>query len=103
MTARAVHSGYRDSQDTGRRAGQVRRLHIIREDGALPGRQTHCGQGAYRVRHSEPVILHPIPEQPPQGLSWCPKCIGHLADRLGRLDQIAAQLARQAAAEGDPK
>lgn len=88
--ARAYHSGYYDGQ---RRAGQVKRLHIIREDGKWPGRQSMCGQPAWRVRNSTPVVLDPMPNTPPAGLTWCPSCVGHLAERMGALDLFAAELA----------
>jgi hypothetical protein len=93
MTAlRAVHRGYWTG---GKRAGQVRRPHVIRENGPKgwePGTQTLCGQGAWGVQHSDAVILDPAPDRPPEGLAWCPKCIGHLAERLGLLDEVAASL-----------
>lgn len=89
MTAiRTLERGY----TTTRRAGQVRRLHVIREvgprgwDGST--RQTWCGQLGGRHTRSEPIIRdapHPLPD----GLRWCPDCIGHLAEQLGRLDDVA--------------
>jgi len=39
------------------------------------------------------VIIEPPTDRPPEGLSWCPKCIGHLAEVLGLFDEIAASLA----------
>jgi hypothetical protein len=90
---RGVYRGYW----TGRaRAGQVRRVHIIREDGPKgwePGKQTLCGQHAWPVTNSEPVILDPLPATPPPGLTWCPKCVGHAAELAGLLDDLAARLA----------
>lgn len=97
MTAtvpRAVYRGY--SSKSGKRAGQVRRLHVIREHGpgdAPPGSQTLCGQSAGRHTDSPAVIISPLPDRPPDGLLWCPKCIGHLAERLGLLGEVAASLA----------
>ena len=47
MSTRGLYRGYWSG---GKRAGQVRRLHIIREDGPkgwAPGKQTMCGQGAW--------------------------------------------------------
>lgn len=93
MTSRALYRGYWSG---GKRAGQVRRLHIIREDGPKgwePGKQVLCGQHAWSVRNSDPVILDPMPVRPPEGLEWCPKCVGLLAERLGLLGEIAASLA----------
>lgn len=89
---RAMYRGYYDR----RRAGQVRRLHVIREEGPgywSPGSMTWCGQLAGAATHSDPVILDPMPAEPPEGLSWCPKCIGQLAELLGLLGEIAASLA----------
>ena len=93
MSARGLYRGYWSG---GKRAGQVRRLHIIREGGPkgwAPGKQTMCGQGAWDVTHSDAVILDPLPDRPPDGLAWCPKCIGHLAERLGLLEEIGSSLA----------
>jgi hypothetical protein len=92
-TPRAIHRGYVSG---GRRAGQVRRLHIVREDGPpgwQPGTQTLCGQGAWSVTRSDAVVIDPIPARPPDGLRWCPKCVGHLAEVLGLLDDIAGEIA----------
>ncbi len=87
---------YRGYWSGGKRAGQVQRFHIIREDGTRsipPGHQALCGQGAWPASHSDPVIADPLPDKPPEGLTWCPKCVGLLADRLGLLDVIASSLA----------
>jgi hypothetical protein len=89
--ARAVYRGYWQG---GRRSARVTRLHVIREDS--PGRvrvQTWCGQGAGTHRNSEPVIFDPMPAAPPEGLKWCPQCIGHLAEQCGVLGDVAARLA----------
>ena len=97
MKARAIIRGYVSG---GKRAGQVRRVHIIREEGPRgwePGKQTLCGQGAWGTRGSDPILFDPMPAQTPDGLSWCPKCIGHLAERAGMLDKVAAMLAGEAA------
>jgi hypothetical protein len=94
MTARAMYRGYHSG--SGKRAGQVRRLHVIREHGPAgwePGKQTLCGQHAWACRHSDPVIISPLPDRAPDGLAWCPKCIGLLAELLGLLGEIAASLA----------
>lgn len=92
--ARAVHSGYVDGRP---RAGQVRRVHIIREDGPRPGRQAMCGQHAWACTDSTPVVLDPMPLQPPDGLAWCPHCLGRLAERLDALWWLGEELARRTA------
>lgn len=87
---------YRSYYEGSKRTGQVRRLHVIRETATPshePGNSTLCGQHAWPVTHSEPVIICPLPERPPAALTWCPKCIGLLAERLGLLGEIAASLA----------
>ena len=89
MTARAVYRGYWQG---GRRSARVTRLHIIREDGARH-LSMWCGQSAGPHRNSEPVIIDPMPPLPPAGLSWCPACIGHLAEQFGVLGDVAARLA----------
>jgi hypothetical protein len=91
---RAFYPGY--NSRSGRRANQVRRLHIMREDGPLPGAQAECGMHGHDVTHSPTVILDPAPATPPAGLAWCPKCVGLAAARTGLLDQWAAQLATRA-------
>jgi hypothetical protein len=95
--ARAVYRGYWQG---GKRSARVTRLHIVREDKErrswVPewsGAQTLCGQSATQHRHSDPVIIDPMPAEPPEGLSWCPMCIGHLAEQLGVLGEVAAGLA----------
>lgn len=90
---RAVHSGYVDGRA---RAGQVRRLHIIREDGPRPGQNAMCGQAAYPVTKSTPVLLDPMPNRPPPGLEWCPHCLGRAAEHLGALGWLGQQIARMA-------
>jgi hypothetical protein len=96
VSARAPRAVYHDYVTGARRGGQVRRLHIVREDGPRgwePGKQTLCGQHAWAVTRSQPRIIDPIPARPPDGLRWCPKCIGHLAEVLGLLDDIAGEIA----------
>lgn len=94
---RAFYRGY--SAATGRRAKQVRRLHIMREDGKFRGQQGLCGTAGWGVTHSPPVILDPMPEAPPDGLSWCRSCVGHAAALADRLDAYAAEVARIAQRE----
>lgn len=100
--ARAVYRGYWQG---GKRSARVTRLHIIRETPVAPhssayrpwrepaAGQTWCGQHATPHKNSEPVIFDPMPDKPPEGLSWCPACIGHLAEELGVLGDVAARLA----------
>lgn len=98
--ARAMHRGYVKG---GHRSALVRRLHVIRDtpvrsqsvdgrDGAA-GSRTWCGQGTGPHQNSEPVVVSPMPDQPPGDLAWCPACIGHLAEYYGLLGEIAASLA----------
>ena len=90
----AVRTLERGYYTPGRRAGQVRRLHVIREDGPRgwePGKQALCGTAAWLHRNSPPILRdapHPLPE----GLSWCPRCVGLLAELEGRTAEIAALL-----------
>jgi hypothetical protein len=92
--ARAV---YRNYWHGGRRSARVTRLHIIRDrDKHHPWIETWCGQPATSHTHSEPVIIDPMPAVPPEGLAWCPGCIGHLAEVLGVLGDVARQLAQAA-------
>lgn len=88
---RAFYRGY--SSVTGRRASQVRRLHVMREDGGFAGRQALCGTPGWCVTNSPAVILDPLPGTPPAGLSWCRSCIGHAADLVGQLDDFARIIA----------
>jgi hypothetical protein len=90
---RAVYRGYHAG--SGKRAGQVTRLHIIREQGPRgwePGKQTLCGQAAWPATNSPAVVISPLPARPPEGLTWCSKCIGRQAELLGLLDEIAASI-----------
>jgi hypothetical protein len=88
---RAFYRGYHSGSN--RRAAQVRRLHIMREDGKYPGRQAFCGAAGYDVTHSETVVIDPLPATPPDGLAWCGACVGKAAERTGQLNSWAAQLA----------
>jgi len=92
---RAYHSVFGRPE---RRGGQVRRLHIIREDGRAPGKQTLCGQHATGTTKAGAVLIDPMPATPPDGLTWCPTCIGLLTERTGRLDALAALLTATAVA-----
>lgn len=96
--ARAIYRGY---PSNGRRSDRVTRLHIIRDTpvrsqgapGYVPREQTWCGLHAYPVTNSDPQILSPLPDRPPEGLTWCPACVGHLAEHYGLLAEVAASLA----------
>lgn len=95
---RAFYRGYNAA--TGRRAKQVRVVHVMREDGNFAGKQGLCGAPGWGVTHSPPVILDPMPAEPPVGLVWCRSCIGHAAQLVGRLDsfaRIVSHIARAAA------
>ncbi len=91
---RAFYRGY--NSRSGRRAGQVRRLHIMREDGPFPGRSGECGAAGWKHRDSDPIVIDPAPATPPEGLTWCPPCVGRASERAGLLAQFAAHLARWA-------
>jgi hypothetical protein len=71
----------------------VRRLHLL-PDTPQPDPRAMCGQPMRAVTHSRPVILDPMPATPPPGLTWCAPCIGRLAEHLGTLGAIAAELAK---------
>lgn len=78
----------------GARAGQVQRVHVVRETptrSLAAGEQTLCGQHAYAVRQSEGIVRD-APHELPEGMSWCPTCTGRLAEVLGRTAEIAALL-----------
>jgi hypothetical protein len=88
---RAFYRGYHAA--TGRRAAQVRRVHIVREDGKFPGRQGLCGTTGWGVTNSPPVLIEPLPTEPPDGLEWCRSCIGHAAALVGQLNAFARMIA----------
>ncbi len=92
-SARGYHSAYGTPQ---RRAAQVRRLHIVNDAGMNPGRQTFCGQIASSTFKGAAVILDPLPSTPPAGLTWCPTCVGRLAEQSGFLAAFAAVLSAAA-------
>jgi len=88
---RAFYRSYHGA--TGKRAGQVTRCHVIREDGVAPGREGWCKTSATDHQNSVAVVLDPMPADCPDGLTWCPLCIGRLAERMGALPLFAAELA----------
>ena len=89
---RTLERGYAAS--TSRRSTRVTRVHVIRDapprrDRMLPaGRETWCGQGAGDHRDST-AIVRDTPHVLPEGLAWCPHCIGRAAEHLGRLEEVA--------------
>jgi hypothetical protein len=89
--ARAFYRNYPD--DAAHLSRRVHRLHIIHEDGKRPGRGGYCGIHFYDVTRSTAGVLDPMPMVAPLGLSWCAKCVGEHAERLGQLDAVAAVLA----------
>lgn len=88
---RAFYRGYHAA--TGRRAGQVRRLHVMREDGQFAGKQALCGNPGWGVTNSPPIVIDPLPMKPPEGLTWCRSCVGHAADLVGQLNAFARMIA----------
>lgn len=92
---RAFYRGYNAA--TGRRAKQVRRLHVMREDGKFAGKQGLCGAAGWAHTDSPPIVIDPLPVDPPDGLEWCRSCVGHAADLVGQL----AAMARMVAAHDD--
>lgn len=89
-----VRTCQRSYVQDGHRAGQVQRVHVVREHGprgALPGTYTLCGQSTGTHRQSEGIIRD-APHDLDPGLSWCPKCVGLLAGQLGRTAEIAVLL-----------
>jgi hypothetical protein len=58
--------------------------------------QGWCGTSACNTTRSVTQFLDPLPARPPEGLDWCPKCLGHLAKRLGLLTVVGEMLAAAA-------
>lgn len=90
----AVHRTFRRTDDL--RRTRVRFLHVLAEDGPHAREQTLCRAPMVDTRGSYATFLDPMPLTPPNGLAWCPLCIGSLAARLGVLASIAARLAPMA-------
>lgn len=65
-----------------------RRVHIIWEQ-----ETAWCGKSSAMHRTSEPLVIDPMPARAPEGMRWCPACIGYLAARYGLLDEVAESLA----------
>jgi hypothetical protein len=80
-TLLAFRSSYHNS--SGRLAGQVKLVHILRPD----RRQGFCGAAAWDTTHSPRV---PVDSQGwAEDLAWCPHCLGRAAKALGILDAVA--------------
>lgn len=102
---RGFHRSYPHQGD--RRSARITRFHIIREDGKWGGLQGFCGQRCTdsgdrawdRGPDSVAVIIDPLPLVPPDGLVWCPACLGHLTQRRGRAHQVAALVVPDAGTE----
>lgn len=99
----AIRTCQRSYADSTRRSARVTRVHVVRETATrslAAGEQTLCGQHAYPVTNSEGIVRD-APHALPDGLSWCPKCVGHLAERLGRLDEVARLIGVAPSIAGD--
>jgi hypothetical protein len=90
-----MRAAYRGYYSGGKRAIQVRRVHLIREHGPGDRVAKHflCGQPAWDCTNSDAVILDPMPAVTPEGLAWCPLCIGRAGDAAGLLARFAEVLA----------
>lgn len=94
---RAFFRGYQGTQRT--------RLHVLRDTpvnrystprAGFNGDEGWCGTSAAPTYQSATLWIDPLPRHPPDGLVWCPTCVGRLAERLGLLDQVAELLAAAA-------
>lgn len=95
------YSGY--NAQAGRKPRQVQRVHIaappglIRNHRVTPGygrpsgeiHQAVCAVAAYGTAKA-PVIPHDPAAPLPEGLTWCPTCLGKTAEHLGASGQLAA-------------
>lgn len=70
---------YRGYVEGGRRSNNVKRLHVMREDGKFGGRSGWCGIHGWNVTKSTTRIVEPLPFVPPDGLTWCGSCVLRLA------------------------
>lgn len=81
------------------RAGQVRRAHLIPPDGTFPRRgvpTAACGQ-PWHASTNAPLESLPLGQPLPAALTWCPKCVGVAADRLGLTDRVVSLVIEAAA------
>lgn len=92
---RAFYRGYHAA--TGRRAGHVRRLHVMLEDRQFAGKQALCGNPGWGVTNSPPIVIDrsekqtPVaePAETPEGTEGrCSRChsLSALEDEDGRLN-----------------
>lgn len=93
---------------------KTQRLHVIRDEwmtreGAArvrprvePGRQTLCGQPALGTLKAPAAVLDPLPTSPPEGFTWCPTCVGVLAEWMGLIGLFGVLVA-SAPAPGTPE
>jgi hypothetical protein len=92
-SASAYHTG------SSRRAGQVRRAHLIPPTGTFPRRgapTAACGTPWWDTRNAENERL-PLGGPLPPELTWCPKCLGVAAEVLGLSARVATLIAQAAA------
>lgn len=92
----ASASAYFTGARSRRRAGQVRRVHLIPPAGQFPRRcvvTAACGQPWWDT-DTAPNQTVPLGQPLPDGLTWCPKCLGIAAEQLGLTDQVAELITR---------
>lgn len=95
---RAFYRGYAGAQTTRlhvERDTPVRRYSSTAQSPKWP--ESWCGVTASPTRQSQTIYVDPLPTHPPDGLEWCAKCLGHLAERLGMLGEVGQLLAAAAA------
>lgn len=85
----AFHRGYHAAT---KRAGQVRLLHILRPELVNGSPHALCHIHAWDCQQSPRVDLPEFPATPPEGLSWCPRCLGMAAERLGLAQRLASMI-----------
>lgn len=64
----------------------------VRGSGDLDDRARRALLDVVAAAHRRHASM-PTPAVPPAGLSWCPTCVGRLAERAGALGRVAAELA----------
>lgn len=90
----AYYSGYYDSATRrgGKPAGQVRRAHLVAppEEFRRSVRETaFCGTYAHDTTHAPKAVIE-APYTLPEGIVWCPTCIGRAGEALGIIDLLVA-------------
>lgn len=96
----ASTSGYYDGHD---RAARVTRVHLIPPPGTFPrrgGPSAACGQPWWDVQNA-PRTAVPLDGPLPDGLTWCPKCLGIAAEVLGVADAVGRLVVAKASAVND--